>query len=95
MTEDAFQALTNETMEDKGETENLIIINLTLHYILNQAQETILVLSKKLQALQAQTNSKKPATEKPSTDNKQHLNKSKRYCWTHGRNHSLDHTSVT
>ena len=95
MTVDALQVLANVTMEDKEAIKNLKNINLTLYQSLTQAQEIILVLYKQLQALQTKTNSKKPATEKPATDNKQHLKKSKRYCWTHGRNHSLDHTSVT
>ena len=57
-------------MENKKAMENLTSINLTLSQSINQAQETILVLSKQLQELQAQTNSKKLATEKPATDKK-------------------------
>ena len=70
MTAYALQALANETMEDKEEMENLTSINLTLSQSLTQSQETMLVLSKQLQALQAQTNSKNLATEKPATDKK-------------------------
>ena len=70
MTAYALQALANETMEDKEEMENLTSINLTLSQSLTQSQETMLVLSKQLQALHAQTNSKNLATEKPATDKK-------------------------
>ena len=56
-------------MEDKEEMENLTSINITLSHILNQSQETILVLYKHLQALQAQTKYKKPETEIQETDN--------------------------
>ena len=51
-TADALQALACVAMEDKDEMANLNIINLTLSQSLTQAQEKILVLSKKLQALQ-------------------------------------------
>ena len=44
MTTDALQALVCAEMEDKEAMLNLTIINLTLYQILNQAQETILVL---------------------------------------------------
>ena len=50
-TADALQALACAAMEDKEAMENLTSINLTLFQSLNQAQETILVLSKQLQAL--------------------------------------------
>ena len=95
MTADTLQALVNVTMEGKEAMENLKRINLTLSHILTQAQETILVLFKHLQALQGQTNAKKLATEKPDTDNKIRGNKSKRYFWTHRSTHILDHTSPT
>ena len=57
-------------MEDKEEMANLTSINLTLSQILTQAQETILVLSKKLQALQVQKKTKTPATNRTSLDQK-------------------------
>ena len=77
---DALKSLVNETMEDKNEMSNLTSINLKLSQSITQAQETILVLSKHIQALQAHTNSKKPATEKPATDNKQYIDKSGQIC---------------
>ena len=40
-------------MKENEAMENLAIINLTLSQSLTQAQETILVLSKQLQTLQA------------------------------------------
>ena len=75
MTADALQELSNATMEAKESMENLTSINLTLSKSFTQAQETILVLSKKLQALQAHTNPKKLATEKLANDKKQYINK--------------------
>ena len=51
-TADALQALACSEMEDKEAMANLTIINLTLSQSLAQAQETIFVLSKQLQALQ-------------------------------------------
>ena len=48
MTENTIQELANVKIEDKESTENLTSINLTLSQILNQAQESILVLSKLL-----------------------------------------------
>ena len=74
---------------------NLTSINLTLYQSLTQAQEAILVLYKQLQALQAQKNAKRPATEKPVTDKKTGDKKSKRYFWTHRRNRILEHTRPT
>ena len=74
---------------------NLTSINLTLSQILTQAQETILVLSKQLQALQVHTKSKKPSTKRTALDQKTKDSKSKCYCWTHGRTRRLDHTSTT
>ena len=50
-TADTLQELACAAMEDKEEMENLTIINLTLSQILIQAKETILGLSKQLQAL--------------------------------------------
>ena len=57
-------------MEDKEEMSNLTRINLIISQSLTQTQEAILVLSGQLQTLQAQINSKKPATEKPETEKK-------------------------
>ena len=57
-TADALQALACATMEDKEAMANLTSINLILSQILNQTQETILVLSKQLQALQVHTKAK-------------------------------------
>ena len=94
MTADELKALENATTQEKEAMENITSINLTLTQSLTKVQETILVISKQLKALQAQKNTKKPATEKPETDNNQYLNKSKRYWWTHGRTHSLNHTSA-
>ena len=62
---------------------------------LTQAQEERNLLSKKLQALQEQMNSKKPAAEKSITDKKQSLSKSRIYCWTHGKTRSLDRNIAT
>ena len=45
-------------MEDKEAMENLTSINLTMSQSLTQAQETIMVLSKQLQALQTQEKAK-------------------------------------
>ena len=59
-TVDALQALACAAMEDKEAMANLTSINLTLSQSLTQAQETILVLSKQLQALQVQA--KTPST---------------------------------
>ena len=95
MTEDAPQALACAAMEDKEAMVNLIRINLTLPQSLTQAQETILMISNQLQALQAHSKSNKPTIEKPVLDKKTRDNKSKSYCWTHGRTDSIDHTSPT
>ena len=51
MNADALQALACSEMEDKEVMEKITSINLTPSQILNQAQDKILVLSKKLQAL--------------------------------------------
>ena len=53
ITVDALQALAWSAMYDKEAMVNLTSINLTLSQSLTQAQETVLVLSKQLQALQA------------------------------------------
>ena len=53
ITVDALQALSWSAMYDKEAMVNLTSINLTLSQSLTQAQETVLVLSKQLQALQA------------------------------------------
>ena len=94
-TADAFQELACESMEDKGAMVNLTSINLTLSQSLTQAQDTILVLSKQLQALQVHTNAKIPETEKPATDKNTKEDKLKCYCWTYGRTRRLEYTSAT
>ena len=63
-TTNALQALVCAAMEDKETMANLTSINLTLSQILTQAQETILVLSKQLQALQVHTKVKTPSTNR-------------------------------
>ena len=62
---DAMQALACAAMEDNKAKANLTRIKLTLSQSLIQAQETFLVLSKQLQALQAQEKAKKPTNERP------------------------------
>ena len=52
---DALQAFACAAMEDKEAMSNFTSINLTLSQSLTQSQETILVLSKLLQALQIHT----------------------------------------
>ena len=94
-TADALQALACAEMEDKEAMANLTRINLTLSHSLNQSQETILVLSKQLQALRVHTKEKKPSTKRTTLDQKTKDAKSKCYCWTHGRTRRLDHTSAT
>ena len=69
-TEDALKALAYALMEDKEAMTKITSINLTLSKRLNQAYETILVLSTQLQALQVQTKTKTPATKKTALDNK-------------------------
>ena len=95
MTVDALQALVSIKMKEKVAMENLTIINLALYQRLNQAQEEMLLLSKQMQTLQAQMNSKKPATEKTATEKKKSINKSNNYCWNHVRTRNHDHTSPT
>ena len=51
MTADELQALEYAAIEDNEAMPNLTRINLTLYQSLTQAQETILLLSKNLQAL--------------------------------------------
>ena len=70
-------------------------INLSLSHSLAQAQETIVMLSKKLQALQAHSKANKPTTEKPLLKKKTRDNKSKSYLWTHGSTRILDHNIPT
>ena len=94
-TADALQALACAAMEDKEAMANLTSINLTLSQSLTQAQETILVLSNQLKALQVHTKSKTPSTNRTVLDQKTKDDKSKCYCWTHGRTRRLDHTSAT
>ena len=90
-----LQALACATMEDKEAMANLTSINLTLSQSLTQAQETILVLSKKLQALKVHTKAETPSTMGTKIDQKTKDAKSKCYFWTHGRTRRLDHTSAT
>ena len=70
MTANALQALNNETMEYKEAMVNLTSINLRLSQSLTQAQETNLVLSKQLQALQFHTKTKTLATNRTALDKK-------------------------
>ena len=74
---------------------NLTSINLTLSKSPTQAQETILVISKHLQALQVHTKAKTPPTKGNALDPKNKDDKSKCYFWTHGRTLRLEHTSAT
>ena len=74
--------------------KNTTSINLTLSQRFTQSQETILVLPNQLQTLHAQINSKKIATEKPATNKKKIINKSKRYFWNHIRTRNLDHARL-
>ena len=57
-TADELHALEFASIEYKEATVNLTSINQTLSHSLNQAQETILVLFKKLQALKTQAKAK-------------------------------------
>ena len=91
----SIAAHVSAAMEDKEAMENLTIINLTLSQIPTQAQETILVLSKQLQALQVHTKANTPSTKITTLDQKTKGAKPKFYCWTHGRTRRLDHTSAT
>ena len=79
MTVDALQALTNERIEDRYKMANLPRINLPLYQGLTQAQEKSLVISKHLQALKSQKNTKKPETEKPAMEKNTRDNNSKSY----------------
>ena len=94
-TTDFLQALACAEMEDKESMANLTNINLTLSQSRNQSQETILVISKQLQALQVQKNSKKPENKKPETEKKTKEYKLKCYCCTNGSTRKLDHVSAT
>ena len=69
-TADTLQSLACTAMEDKEAMANLTSINLTLSQSLTQAQETMLGLSKQLQALQVHTKTKTPATNRSSLDQK-------------------------
>ena len=82
-------------MEEKEAMVNLTSINLTLSQSLTQAKETILVLSKQLQALQVHTNTNTPSIKRTALDQKTKDDKSNWYCCTHGRTHRLNHTSAT
>ena len=88
MTADALQALEDATIEYKKAMENIKSTNLKLSQSLTPAQEEILALFKKLQIIQAQINTKEPATDKKKRDNK-----SNNYSWTRGRTHNDNHTS--
>ena len=88
-----LKALACAAMEDQEAMANLNSVNLTLSQSLTQAQETVLVLSKQLQALQDQSNSKKPTTDQPVMYKKTRDKKLKSYCCTHGSTCILDHTS--
>ena len=65
---DAIQALAYAAMEDKEAMANLTSINLTLYQSLTKSKETIMVLSKQLQALQTQAKVKTPTSEIPVLD---------------------------
>ena len=69
-TADALKSLACAAMEDKETIPNLTRINLTLSQSLTQAQETILVLSKQMQAIQVHTKAKTPATKRTALDKK-------------------------
>ena len=77
---DALQELACAAMEDKEAMANLNITSLPLSQSLTQAQETLFVLSKQLQALQVYTRSKTPATKIIELDNKTKDVKYKCYC---------------
>ena len=64
-------------MEDKEAMVNLTSINLTLSQMLAQEQETMLVISKQLQALQVQTKTNTPPTKRTALDKKTKDAKSK------------------
>ena len=63
-TANELQELAYAAMEDKEAMVNLTSINLKLSQSLNQAQETMLAISKQLQALQVHTKEKKPSTKR-------------------------------
>ena len=88
-TADALKALACASMEDKEAMANLTSINLTLSQSLTQSQETILVLSKQLQALQVHTKAKTPFTKSTALYQKIKDAKSKCYCWTHAKSRRL------
>ena len=94
-TVDALQSFVCTAMEDKEAMANLTNTNLTLSQSLTQAQETIFVLSKQLQALQVHTKAKPPSTKRTALDQITKDAKSNCYCWTHGRTRRMDHTSAT
>ena len=92
---DALQALACAAMKEKEAMANLASINLTLLQRLTQAQETMLVLSKQLQALQVHKKTKSPATKRTSLDQKTKDSELKCYCWTRGRTCRLYHITST
>ena len=69
-TADALQALSCKAMECTEAIPNLTSINLKLSQRLNQAQETILVLSKQLQELKVHTKAKIQSTKRTAIDQK-------------------------
>ena len=75
-TTDALKSLIFAATEDKEAMENLTSTNLTLSQSLNQSQEKILVLSKKLQALQDHTKTKTPSTKRTALYPKTKANRS-------------------
>ena len=92
---DVLQSLACAAVEDKEIMANLTSINLTLSQSLTQAQETILVLSKQLHAIQVHTKAKTPSTKRTALDQKTKDSKSKCYFWTHGRTRRLNRTNAT
>ena len=92
---DVLKALACAAMEYKEAMANLTSINLTLSQSLTQAQETILVIYKQLQALQVHTKAKTPSTNRTALDQKTKDAILKCYCWTHRRTQRLEHTSAT
>ena len=69
-TADALQAIACASMEDKEAMVKLTSINLTLSQSLTQSQETMLVLSKQLQALQVHTKANTSSTKRTALDKK-------------------------
>ena len=91
-TVDVLQALACAAMEEKEAMANLTIINITLSQSLTQAQDTIMMLSNQLQALEAQSKAKKQTTKKLVLDKKKGEIYPKNYFQNHRSNRSLEHT---